>query len=137
MSVRPNNNQKRLKLPRSRILRGRGSFDQVFEHSQRIKGRTVDVRFLFKDDAPAGILAGFVSAKRTGNAVSRNRNKRLMREAYRIHQSMLLESEKLRESALRIVFIAHKGKKTFAQVEQDIMTHLDRIRLYAIDSYRG
>jgi ribonuclease P protein component len=123
-----NNSNKRNTLPKSGILRGSGSFDRVFEKSRRIKGRTVDVRFLFIPELPAAIKAGFVAGKKTGNAVYRNRNKRLMREAYRTNKSILEPVSQQLTEALHIVFIAHKGDKTFSDVQDDIRMHLDHIR---------
>lgn len=133
MNVCRNNIRGKLTLPKSRILRGIGSFDRVFELADRHKGRTVDVRFLFLPDMPAGLKVGFVSGKKTGNAVFRNRNKRLMREAFRLNQHILSDAETKLKQALHIVFISNRGKKTFAQVESDIIAHLKNIAMACSD----
>lgn len=114
-------------LPKSRILRGIGSFDRVFELAERQKGRTVDVRFLFLPDVPPSIKVGFVSGKKTGNAVFRNKNKRLLREAFRLNQHLLDEVEAELKETLHVVFISHRGKKTFSDVQADIQMHLRNI----------
>lgn len=127
MPVRQNRIRRKLTLPKSRILSGIGSFDRVFELAEKQKGRTVDVRFLFLHDVSPCIKVGFVSGKKTGNAVFRNKNKRLMREAFRINQHILDVVEAKLNETLHIVFVSHRGKKTFEYVESDIQMHLMNI----------
>ena len=62
---------------------------------------------------------GVVAAKRIGNAVVRSRAKRLMREAFRIHQHAL-------RTPSEIVLVARDSiaGKEFAEVERDYLASL-------------
>ena len=77
----------KLQFPKSRRLRSRDEFRRVKKYGKRITGRAVvfDVlteKFTYR-------LLGITVSKRFGNAVARNRFKRLIRETFRTHQHLL------------------------------------------------
>ncbi len=78
-----------LKLPRSRILRGREAFRQVKECGRRVAGKGLVLNYLTLPESPRRIA--FIVPKAVGNAVERNRIRRQMREIYRRMQDGLLE----------------------------------------------
>src|SRR5699024_1069010 len=78
-------------LPRAKILRGRKNFDRLFENDARFcGGRNVNLRFKIVDDASFGCQMAFIVKKKLGKANKRNRTKRLLKEAFRLHQHLLL-----------------------------------------------
>jgi len=131
MRDRPNNtDDRRNTLPRSCILRGTGVFNRVFSNGKRLPGSIVDTRFLIIEDGTQQVKAGFVAGKKTGNAPYRNKCKRLMREAYRLHRHGLAET--LRQSPLtadiHVVFAIRRGVPDFISVENDIKSHLEQLQ---------
>lgn len=72
--------------------------------------------------APARV--GVITSRRIGNAVVRNRARRLMREAFRLHQRELT-------SNVDLILIARQSiaGKPFSAVEADFLVGLRRARL--------
>ena len=56
-----------------------------------------------------------------------------MREAFRLHQHLLSDAASKLKEALHIVFVSNRGKKTFADVESDIIAHLKNIVIACSD----
>lgn len=91
----------------------------------------MDARFVVM---PNGLLpwkVGFAAGKKTGIAVSRNRSKRLMKEAFRINQHLMpvfSESHSLRaEDEIWLVFSARKALISYEVVETDLRLLLENL----------
>jgi ribonuclease P protein component len=69
------------RFEKSRRLRRRAEYQRVFDNGQRGRGRFLTVLVAVR---PAGeTRLGIVASKKLGNAVRRNRAKRLIREIFR------------------------------------------------------
>lgn len=116
-------------LPRAKILRGRKNFDRLFESDAHIyRNKHVDLRFKIIDDSAFGCLMGFIVKKSLGKANKRNRIKRLLKEAYRLHQHMLTDSLKNAQVTFHGAFMAKNIDMDFAVVEQDVVHLLEQVR---------
>jgi ribonuclease P protein component len=69
-------------LPRQARLKHTSEFRHVYDHGRPERGRNV-VLLVHRLDPPAIARAGVVASRKVGDAVRRNRAKRLMREAFR------------------------------------------------------
>ena len=74
--------------------------------------------------AECGSRLGVVTSRKVGSAVARNRARRLLREAFRLHQHELAQP-------LELVLVARPSiaGKGFADVEQDFLTTLRKAKL--------
>jgi len=63
-----------------------GRFKTIYASGRRAVGQRI---ILFHDELDARLAFAAVASRKVGNAVQRNRAKRLMREAFRLHQGRL------------------------------------------------
>jgi ribonuclease P protein component len=74
-------------LRKRRILRRKSDFQRVYRSGRSFANRYL-VLYVIKSQQRDG-LTGFAAGKKLGNAVTRNRVKRLLRESYRKNQFFL------------------------------------------------
>lgn len=74
------------KLSKQGILRNKNSFQSVYRSGKSYANKTM---VLYVLPTIGDRKTGFAAGKRLGNAVIRNRVKRLLREAYRLNQHRL------------------------------------------------
>ncbi len=80
------------RLPKSARLRKPGEFRRVYAEGKRFEGRLMTV-FITPSPSEFQRLGITASKKAVGNAVQRNRAKRLLREAFRLSRAELNELE--------------------------------------------
>ncbi len=126
---------RRFTLPKSRVLRGRRNFQNLFSDSKLIKSPSVNLRFIVLPDSQNEFKIGFIAPKKTGTAVQRNKAKRLMREAFRLHQHIILEAVKQSAVSVHCVLVSRKAGLSFKSVEENVVTMLNelRTRLFSIN----
>ena len=64
-------------------IKNRSTFIHIRDHGNFIKGKFINVQFLENSSLNGAIAVGFTATKKMGNAVKRNKAKRLMRELAR------------------------------------------------------
>lgn len=115
-----------LSLPKSDVLRGKTSFNRLFQHGKSVHGTVSSIRFLlYKDEAPHKLIS-FIVKKKMGNAVLRNRLKRLLREVYRHNKSMLSPISASGYS-IEAAFMVSKPSFDSKALNQDFETMIQRV----------
>ena len=74
---------KKFTLKKSQIVRRHSEFQAVYIHGKSLANRFI-VIYLAPTDSDFKV--GFAAGKKLGNAVTRNRIKRILREAFRLNQ---------------------------------------------------
>ena len=114
---------KRLRLPSSRRLKTGHEFTIIKNSGCRmVRGCLIANWIVGKPDE--GSKLGVITGKKIGPAVVRNRARRLLREAFRLHQFEL-------SKPLQLVLVARASivNKAFREVERDFLTVLREARL--------
>jgi len=78
--------QKRLRFPKSRRLTLDSEFQRVRTEGSSVSGGALTLGVLQNADPNAPVRAGFITSRRVGRAVIRNRTRRRLREIFRKHQ---------------------------------------------------
>lgn len=115
-------------LPKSTILRGKRNLQNLFTDSTVLSKGSLNLRFAISDAQPTSYKVGFISPKRTGNAVRRNRMKRLMRESFRLQKAQFSETIHCIDRELHLAFIGRTTKADYDQVFRDMATLLSDLR---------
>jgi ribonuclease P protein component len=102
------NSKKVNQLPKKKILKKKSEIDKIFKEGKRIGRRTFNLYVL----SPGEGRVAFLVNKKVGNAVKRNRAKRLVREAYRISQNRFSGSD--------VLFYIKKYQNNFDEVLSEI-----------------
>jgi ribonuclease P protein component len=74
-----------LRFPKSRRLTRAADFDRVRKEGRVSRGTLITLGVLLNETG-AGVRAGFVTSRKVGGAVVRNRIRRRLREIFRQHQ---------------------------------------------------
>jgi ribonuclease P protein component len=96
-------------LSRNERITGKKSFSIIFDRGIPVSVSLGSLRALYVTDsdpeAPAGVRMAVAISKRAGNAVWRNRLRRLIKESYRIQKQQLLSVCQQKGIALNVVFL--------------------------------
>lgn len=97
-------------LPKSEILRKRVDFNKLFAEGRRIRGALGQIIVLPWHEKQVA----FVTGKKCGTAVTRNRLRRFLREFYRTHKSSVPDNR-------AVVFQLFPGKEipTYQQIQDE------------------
>ena len=102
-------------LPKSERLQHGYQFRRAYEHGRKIVGKLF-VLYVVDDSTEQPRAVGVVTSRRIGGAVTRNRARRLLREAYRLNKRKL-------KTNLLIVMIARSAinGKRLQDVEAELL----------------
>ncbi len=108
-------------LTKTEKIRKKSEYLTVYRQGERFKGKIVDICLLEKE---LGLRRmGLSVSKRIGNAVVRNRVKRVLREVFRHHKQEFLPG-------IDMIFIAKKGAEVgkYCDIETDVLDILRKRR---------
>jgi ribonuclease P protein component len=112
-----------LGLPRERRIKQGRDFARAKTQGKRVSSGCLIANWL---TLPAGspTRLGVITARKVGGAVARTRARRLLREAFRLHQLELTQP-------VDLVLVAQPSiaGKAFLEVERDFLSALRRARL--------
>lgn len=97
-------------LPKRRILKNKRDFQIVYQNGRSFANRYL-VMYVFPLKSKQEKKVGFAAGKKLGNAVIRNRVKRLLRESYRMEQSKIVDD----------VWLLLVGRKAAVDVKQPVI----------------
>ena len=102
-------------LPKSERLQHGHQFRQAYEHGRKFVGRLF-VLYVVDEPTEQPRAVGMVTSRRVGNAVTRNRARRLLREAYRLNKRKF-------KTNLLIVMVARSAinGKRLVDVEAELL----------------
>jgi ribonuclease P protein component len=105
-----------------RIKQGR-DFARIRERGQRLALGCLVANWQLRPEGPVSRL-GVITSRKIGGAVIRNRARRLMREAFRLHQNDLA-------GMVDLLLVARPSiaGKSLAEVEKDFLTTLRKAKL--------
>lgn len=102
-------------------LKKRKDFGFIYRRGKSYAARRVAINFV-KSRNKSELLIGFSASKKVGNAVTRNRVKRLMRESVRLHIDTI-------NPGYRIIFNARvaSANSDFESLKKDIIYLLNKL----------
>jgi len=115
----------RQRLRKPERLRKQKDFQELFRYRQVARGRDFRVHYRFREQGSSpNVRAAFVAGKRIGKSVTRNRIKRLLREAFR-----RVKSDLRPERGVDLLFVANRdfSGRSSPEVEEDMREILERI----------
>ncbi len=128
---------KRYGLSKKEKIKKRKEFEAVYSHGDVLfsENKKFKVNYLFfETESQPVVKVAFGVSRKAGNAVWRNRVKRLMRESYRLNKHPLLEISSKKKVTVLAVFSPNsinkkKFKKIYLQdVQPEIKSLLGKIK---------
>lgn len=114
----------RKSLTKSEILRKTNDIRRVFNSGESFKFSGLRIKFLKNDFAFTRVLITFV--RKYGKSVTRNREKRVIKEIFRLHKQTV-------KQGYDIIFIILPGQFTYQARTKQIMYLLSQSNLLRID----
>jgi len=105
---------KKFSLTRNERVKRKRDFEKVYSSAKVLfsSDRLIKVNFLCVDSNLSGVKIAAAVSKKAGNAVWRNRVKRLVKETYRLNKKPLLEKALNKKIQLFLVFSPNRLSET-------------------------
>ena len=114
---------------RDEHLKRRKSIGALFLRNSEVRANPIKVIYVTEPSDSFSYQVGFAAPKKIHHfAVDRNRNKRLLREAFRLNRTILTDA--LADCHVKLIFMfmaQNSSKMTFAEVEGRVKQILTRL----------
>ena len=123
---------KHFSLSSEERIKKRNDFELIFSSGKLVysSGRVLRAHYLIEQNTEkCGVIIAPVVSKKLGNAVWRNKVKRLIKESYRLNKEILTEISLKKSVLLKIIFSPNilNGKKNKILSYNEIMPHIFEI----------
>ena len=119
------------KLPAEERIKQKKLFDLIFDKGQSFRAHPLKLVYKetdFNEDHPVKI-AVIVPKRWMKHAHDRNRQKRLLREAYRLNKHIISDPSRQQKKGLALIFLAQcKSPLSYSETEGKIILLLQRLR---------
>lgn len=119
------------KLPAEERIKQKKLFDLIFDQGRSFRAHPIKLVYqetVFNAEHPVKI-AVIVPKRWMKHAHDRNRQKRLMREAYRLNKTILSENIQYQKKGLALIFLAQCNTPlSYSETEGKIILLLQRLR---------
>jgi ribonuclease P protein component len=106
---------KRFRLPRNHILKNSKEIREVLHDGRRLSGESINIFYISADEEKFAVVV----PRRIGNAVKRNRMKRVAREIYRKNPEWFQN--------MKVVFFIKKFNNGYSRLEIEMSQLVRRI----------
>jgi len=113
------------KFPSSEKLKSRKAIELLFTEGKSVRSNPVKVFYLPSETIKSSQATFAVPKRNFKNAVDRNRIKRQLREAYRLHKQLLI-TNKDQNFTLLFLYLG-KDKLPYATIESAMISVLNKI----------
>lgn len=107
-------------LPRKVILRGKFFFDRLFQQGHNLYSDSLHLKFVLLAEDPTEFHIAFITPKRLGKAVIRNKARRRMREAFRLQQAEFTSVFSDRYQGVHCALICKNATTSYNDFHSDI-----------------
>jgi ribonuclease P protein component len=128
--------QKKQSLSSAERIKSKKDFDELYSSGKILisSDHKIKAIFLVKENSQEGVKIAAVVSKKIGNAVWRNRVKRLIKEAYRLNKQEIIFAAEKAGKSIKLIFSAYalsekKNKKiSLSEIVPGIIEIINRIK---------
>lgn len=102
------------------ILKGKRNFVSLFNQSRTLSATHLVMKYRLVNESPAEYRVAFIAPKKMGNAVRRNRIKRLLRESFRTQFRHLLPDSSSLEQSIHLAIIGLRVDAGYDAIRSDM-----------------